>query len=338
MADFLDILLSRYRFLSISEKLLLRDVCGDSAMLAGLHSKEIEVIIGRKLRISADSLKICQKDARNAEKTLAAGGIKCLFFDQVNYPAQLAEIYNPPYGLYYRGRLPDWEMPAAAVVGTRLASGSGLDAAFRLGYDFGSRGIPVVSGLAMGVDTAAHNGCCAAGGATVAVLGSGPDRIYPSVNRQVAAGILSGGGAVLSEYLPGEAPRRHHFPERNRLISGLSRAVVVVEAPGKSGALITADFALQQGRDLFVHRAGIKSSSGHERLERMIYDGAPVIDDTNQVLEDWGIIAENRGVESLQRQRIATGQAGALMAEMLSDELDGRNIKFNGTYYRRACL
>ncbi|HAK45372.1 MAG TPA: DNA-protecting protein DprA [Spirochaeta sp.] len=337
MADFLDILLSRWRFLSSSEKLLMRDVCGSSEALAGLNKAEIETIIGRRLRIEKDSIKKTVDDAQNAQKILAVDGIKCLFFEAKDYPAQLAEIFNPPYALYYRGELPNWDRPGIAVVGTRLASGSGIDAAFRLGFELGQRGLPVVSGLAMGIDSAAHAGCCKAGGHTIAVLGSGPDRIYPAVNRKLAVEILSAGGAIVSEYLPGEEPRRHHFPERNRLISGLSRGVVVVDAPGKSGALITADFALEQGRDLYVHSAGLRASGTHERLDRMIFDGAPVIDDAEQIFRDWGIILEKRLPEPVENDNITSGQAGIRMAELLSDELAGKNIKFNGNYFRRAC-
>ena len=337
MADYLDILLSRYRFLKTPEKLLLRDVCGSHKALSMLSVRDIEAITGRKHRIDSNSLDLFDKDARKAEKILASEGIKCLFFEQANYPAQLAEIYNPPYALYYRGNLPDWNMPAVGIVGTRMASGSGLDAAFSLGFDFGSRGIPVVSGLALGIDSAAHRGCCESGGVTIAVLGCGPERVYPASNREIAAKIIGGGGAVVSEYLPGEEPRKHHFPERNRLISGLSRAVVVVDAPGKSGALITADFALEQGRDLYIHRAGYRAAGSHQRLDRMVFDGAPLIESASQVFDDWGVVVKSESHGYLRPERITNAQAGTAMAEMLSEELDGRNIKFNGIYYRRAC-
>ena len=338
MADFLDILISRFRFLSSSEKLLLRDVCGSSEVLLGMSVGDIESVTGRRHKIMGYTVEKAVDDAHKAQKILAAGTIKCLFLGEPGYPAQLADIYNPPYIIYYRGSLPDWADPAVAVVGTRLASGNGLDAAFELGFDFGKNGLPVVSGLAMGIDCAAHLGTVAGGGRTIAVLGCGPDRIYPAANRNAAAKILENGGAVVSEYLPGETPLKHHFPERNRLISGLSRAVIVVEAPGKSGALITADFALEQGRDLFIHEAALKSSARRERLERMIFDGAPVIGNACSVLEDWGLTAGRLRKDPIDLEIAMTSEeAGFSLAEALNDELKGYKIRFNGNYFRRAC-
>ena len=340
MADILDILISRYRFLSTPEKLLLKDIAGDYNVLKNMSLNDIERITGRKHKLRDFSLKKMLKEAENAWNILAAGRIKCLFFEQPEYPAQLAEIYNPPYMLYYQGSMPDWDTPPVAVVGTRLATGHGLDAAFRLGFDLAECGITVVSGLAMGIDSSAHTGAAAASGKTVAVLGCGPDRIYPAVNKPVAASVLESNGTVLSEYLPGEPPRQHHFPERNRIISGLSRGVVVVEAPRKSGALITADFALEQGRDLFIHQAGIKSSVNNgdrSRLERLVFDGAPVISGAEEILSEWGMEINKNHFSSLEMEVIMKSEtAGLYLAEKMKEELAGYRIKFNGNYFRRA--
>ncbi len=342
MADLLSILVSRMRFLTTAEKILLRDIAGSIDVLENMNIHDIESITGRCHKIKEYSLKKALNEAEKAQKILASGNIKCLFFEQQNYPPQLGEIYNPPFMLYYRGNLPQWNKPSAAVVGTRLASGAGLDAAFKLGFEFAGCGIPVVSGLAMGIDSAAHSGAVAGGGCTVAVLGSGPDRIYPAVNRRIAASILEHGGAVLSEYLPGELPQKHHFPERNRIISGLSRAVVVVEAPGRSGALITADFALEQGRDLFMHEIGVKSMTGTGRngkFERMIFEGAPVIGNIGEILAEWGITEEVIRDRKLENEiKMTSAEAGSLMADRLRKELEGCNIMFNGNNFRRAML
>ncbi|MDC7228562.1 MAG: DNA-processing protein DprA [Spirochaetales bacterium] len=336
MADLLNLIISRCRFLELEEKLLLRDVCGSSDAFSLLVKEDLEMIIGRKLRIDENTVKKTVFEAVSAHKILAAGHIKCLFFGEQDYPRLLSEIYNPPFALFCRGDVPDWSIPSAGVVGTRLASGSGLDAAYRLGVDFAEAGVAVISGLAMGIDSAAHSGCCDAGGKTIAVLGCGVDRIYPAVNRKLAARILKGGGAIVSEYLPGEEPRKHHFPERNRLISGLSYAVAVVDAPGKSGALITADFALDQGRELFIHSAGLKAEGDRGRLEKMVFDGAPVIDNALPVLNELGVSKAEKPRPDKTRD-LTSGMAGRMMAEMLSDELEGRSIKFNGNYIRRAC-
>jgi DNA processing protein len=341
MIEIIDILLSRYRFLTASEKLLLRDTAGSYDVLKTMNIRDIERITGRKHKLKDFSIKNMLKEADNAWNILASGRIKCLFFQQTEYPAQLAEIYNPPYIIYFQGSLPDWTVPSVAVVGTRLASGSGLDAAFRFGFDLAECGLPVVSGLAMGIDSSVHSGAVAAGGITLAVLGGGADRIYPSVNKPVAASILENGGAVLSEYIPGEAPRRHHFPERNRIISGLSRAVVVVEAPGKSGALITADFAIEQGRDLFLHHNVLNSGTckrGTGRVERMAFDGAPVIGNVEEILNDWGMTVKRKFSKPLEMEaRMTSESAGIMMAERMKAELAGYEVKYNGNYFRRAC-
>jgi DNA processing protein len=156
-----------------------------------------------------------------------------------------------------------WEnRPSVAVVGTRLPSGMALKAAFEIGLELAAEGAVVVSGLARGIDRAAHRGCVAGAGCAVAVMGNGIDTVYPYGSRRLAEMILEQGGALVSEYPPGTPPLKHHFPARNRIISGLSQAVIVVEAPEKSGALITSDFALEQGRELFVHETGCREGVG----------------------------------------------------------------------------
>lgn len=341
MIEIIDVLLSRYRFLSTEEKLLLRDVSGSYDVLKTLNLPDIEKITCRKHRLRDFSLKKMLKEADRAWNILASGRIKCLFFEQTEYPAQLAEIYNPPYLLYYQGELPDWTVPSVAVVGTRMATGAGLDAAFKLGFQFGNYGLPVVSGLAMGIDCAAHSGAVSAGGVTLAVLGGGADRVYPAVNKPVAASILENGGALISEYIPGEQPKRHHFPERNRIISGLSRAVVVVEAPGKSGALITADFAIEQGRDLYLHHNVLRTSlsrSACGRAEQMAFDGAPLIGNAAEVLSEWGLDVSAQNADALEMEVMMSSEsAGFNMAQRMKEELAGYEVKFNGNYFRRAC-
>ena len=169
------------------------------------------------------------------------------------YPPALREIYDPPPALWVRGRLDDADAVAVAIVGTRKAGDYGRRAAEHFATSFAHAGVTVVSGLAYGIDVAAHRAALAAGGRTVAVLGSGVDRVYPARHGDVVRGILDNDlGAVVSEFPMGAAPDATNFPRRNRIISGMSRATVVAEAREKGGALLTAAIALEQNREVFA--------------------------------------------------------------------------------------
>lgn len=178
-----------------------------------------------------------------------------------DFPPLLRQLYDPPFVLFLRylpGNRPSpvenglFRLPTVALVGTRKPSAAGQALSFQLGGDIAAMGVLVVSGLARGIDAGAHGGCVERRGLTVAVLGHGPDRVYPAAHGPLARNILNAGGCLVSEFPPGTEPRPWHFPQRNRIISGLSSVLVVVEAPEKSGALISADFALEQGRDVVV--------------------------------------------------------------------------------------
>jgi DNA processing protein len=190
--------------------------------------------------------------------------------------------------------------------------------------------IPVVSGLALGIDTAAHEGVLAGGGRTAAVLGCGADRIYPGSNRKLARSILESGGALISEYSPGTLPLRHHFPERNRLISGLCRKAVIVQAPARSGALITADYALEQNRDCCVMSCGLEGPAGEGTL-KLFLEGAPVIRDLGDLLRDEGAAD---AVNMIQES--PWPESGTEWAAMLLAELDGRLYQGYGGICRDA--
>ncbi len=180
--------------------------------------------------------------------------VKVLALSDENYPRLLKEIYDPPALLYYKGALEDSDQLSLAVVGTRKYSPYGKLVAERLVRELAQNSLTIVSGLALGIDALAHTAALEAGGRTVAVLGSGLDRqnIYPSQNRYLAEKILAVGGCLLSEFPLGTPALRHHFPQRNRIVSGLSLGVLVIEAGEKSGSLITARFALEQGREVFA--------------------------------------------------------------------------------------
>ena len=211
-------------------------------------------------------------------------GIEALALDDGRYPRALAEIFDPPLVLWLGGQFEALGGPAVAVVGSRAASPYALEVAERLGSDLAARGVTVVSGLARGVDSAAHRGALAGGGKTIAVLGSGVDVIYPAEHDALAEAIRAR-GAVISELAPGTPPRPFHFPRRNRLISGLSLAVVVVEASEDSGSLITAECALEQGRDVMAVPGSVLS--GRNRgSHALLKDGAKVVESADDVLEE----------------------------------------------------
>jgi len=199
----------------------------------------------------------------------------------------------------------------AAVVGTRKPSSQGARRAFEIGLELGKAGIPVVSGLALGIDAMAHRGNIEARSPTVAVLGSSPDMVYPVTNRFLAKRILDTGGVILSEYPPGTGPLRWNFPERNRIISALSRGTVVVEAPEKSGALITAKFAVEHDRDLWVDKAGISlaQSAGTAWLAK---EGALILSSVKDILTEWEL--EGTSPEMKMEQDEKAGLAPSMAA------------------------
>lgn len=216
-------------------------------------------------------------------------GIKLLAAMDDGYPQLLKTIADAPPVLYALGNAAALLRPTVAVVGARRCSRAGADIAAGLASGLAARGVTVVSGLARGIDSAAHRAALAAG-TTVAVVGSGLARPYPSANRGLVDAILDTGGLLLSEYPPDAGARRHHFPERNRLISGLSRGVVVVEAGEHSGSLITARLALEQGRDVAAIPGSVVNpmSRGCHRLLRQ---GAALVENADDVLEAFGLEA-----------------------------------------------
>lgn len=281
--------LARCSFLTCREKSILVKNLDNLESLTVLSIEDISRMVGRNVRSGCefpdDLAGLARRDADIMDKF----GIRFVTFLSPDFPPLLREIPDPPFALYWRGTLPDPERPLIGIVGTRSPSGDGAIAAERIAREFGQAGIGVVSGLARGIDAFAHRGNVEAGGASVAVLACGVDRIYPRSNVRIASHIVESGGCILSEYAPGDMPLKYHFPQRNRLISGLSRAVLVVEAPEKSGALITADFALEQGRDLFVCEVALSSVRG-KGTAALHGEGAPAINTASDILDTWGFM------------------------------------------------
>jgi DNA processing protein len=226
-----------------------------------------------------------ERAARALREAGTAGAEPVSIFDY-RYPPLLGCIPDPPPVLWVRGDVEQLARPAVAVVGSRAATPYALEVAGRLGEELGSRGMVVVSGLARGVDSAAHRGCLASEGSTAAILGSGVDRIYPHEHDELAVSITAR-GVLASELGPGAAPLPEHFPLRNRIISGISLAVVVVEASERSGSLITARCALEQGRDVMAVPGSILS--GRNRGSHgLLKDGAKVVETADDILEELG--------------------------------------------------
>jgi DNA processing protein len=223
--------------------------------------------------------------ARIVRRDAGKHGLSALPWNDPCFPAALLATSDAPPALWYRGTLDAFRRPAVAIVGSRSASAVALATAERLGADVAARGIAVVSGLARGVDSAAHRGALRTG-CTVAVLGSGVDRIYPREHAKLADDIARS-GLVLSEFPPGAAPLKFHFPMRNRLISGLSRAVVIVEASEQSGSLITAACALEQGREVMAVPGNVLS--GRNRgAHALLRDGAKIVESADDIVEGLG--------------------------------------------------
>ncbi len=208
-------------------------------------------------------------------------------FGSARFPALLAEIPNPPDILWVRGDVSICDKTVVAIVGARAASREGMAAAEAIAGDLARAGIVIASGLARGVDSAAHTGALDAGGTTIAVLGTGIDRVYPSENEELFERIASH-GLLMTEFPPGAQPEVFHFPRRNRIISGLSRAVLVVEAAEKSGSLITARHAADQGRDVMA-MPGLTAGGRNRGAHALLRDGAKLVESAVDILQELGI-------------------------------------------------
>ena len=229
-------------------------------LLSGLEPKLAERVV---------TLRASFEPSREMER-LERLGINILVLDGPGYPARLAQIYDPPRVLYYKGELTEADSLALAVVGTRRATGYGRQITTTICSELAEQGVTIVSGLAKGIDTVAHQAALDAGGRTIAVLGCGVDVIYPPENKALAARIVAGNGAILSEYAPGTQPEAANFPPRNRIVSGMSLGVLLTESGEKGGALITVNFALEHGREVFALPGGVTSplSAGPNNLIR----------------------------------------------------------------------
>jgi DNA processing protein len=254
----------------------------------------------------------------------------CIYLDDVEFPQLLAEISNPPECLWTRGDRSLLARQAIAIVGARNASREGVEIAYEIAGDLARAGLVVVSGMARGIDSAAHTGALDAGGTTIAVLGTGIDRVYPAENKELHERIAAR-GLLVTEFRPGAHAELFHFPQRNRIISGLSKGVVVVEARERSGSLITARLAGDQSRDVMVVPGPTRSGQnrgGHALLR----DGAKLVESAVDILQELGLdtsaVPERESLESVEftvdeiaeKLKIPAGEA---LARLLDWELTG---------------
>ena len=248
------------------------------AEIEGLTGEHLDVLLRHDLSAAEETLSDCAK-----------AGLQVLTYDSPLYPKRLKAIYDPPIVLYYRGTLPDFDkLPTIGVVGTRHPSVYGRQAAKRLGGEIAAAGGLVVSGLADGIDGAAMEAALSAGFPAVGVLGCGADVVYPRKHKALFQE-TERLGCILSEYAPGSPPLGWHFPRRNRIISGLSCGVVVVEAPERSGSLLTAKHALEQGRDVFVVPGNVDMES-FRGSNRLLRSGAIAVSSGRDVMEEYDLL------------------------------------------------
>ena len=283
IVNMVQLFISRIPRLSTSERLLLSELFFTISDLMNLRLKDLEQVLRKQLKGMVYEPLQYRTEVDIILNDIDHTDIEIIYYWDSTYPPLLREIYDPPFLIYKRGGVLDNEFPSISVVGTRLASSEAITAACNLGLEMAALNICLVSGLAAGIDEAAHRGIVKARGKTIAVLGNGIDYIYPKENTALGYEILELGGVILSEYSPGTAPLRYNFPARNRIISGLSRSVVVVEAPEKSGALITAEFALDQGRDVFVHSCSLNSKRGLG-CRKLSACGAGIINSAEEII------------------------------------------------------
>ena len=268
--------------------------------IEGMTAEAAEGLKDKDLHAAEAALEVCRRE-----------NLHILTFRDAAYPSKLKNIGDPPIVLYYKGQLPDFDaLPVVGVVGTRKASAYGMQTAKRMGYQIAKCGGIVVSGMAYGIDGMAMSGALTAGERTVGVLGCGADIVYPLSNRGLFQDVASY-GCIVSEFAPGTQPAKWTFPKRNRIISGLSNGVLVVEAPEGSGALITANHALEQGRDVFVVPGNI-DQPGFVGSHRLLRDGATLVS------SGWDILSEYQALYPDKIHRDTTPSRQSIYPEELA--------------------
>lgn len=277
------------------KKIFKQDV-KDIKEISGIKAKNFEKLFNRRI--------LFDRAKKELDKVIKKGyGI--VTYEDETYPPNLRNIPDPPLLLYYKGNILKSEYTnSVAVVGTRTPTQEGKNLAYEISYDLSSLGVAIVSGLAKGIDSCAHRACVDNNKKTAAVLGSGIDVIYPKLNKALADDIVDKGGVILSEFPMGSKPERYNFPQRNRIIAGLSLGVVVVQSPEDSGALITAKLANEYGRSVFAipGKPGNKMYKGSNQL---IKQGASLVENANDVLEQlkYELSIERKNMYDIKKEK-----------------------------------
>lgn len=277
--------------------------CGSAKEIWHMPGSELKKLYG----ITEDAARrISRSKARwdldKEWERLLARGISFVSLEQQSYPRRLRRLYDPPYGLYYIGRLPGEDVYTAGIVGGRACSPYGKETAMRTGKCLAANGAAIISGMARGIDGYGHQGALDGGGATYAVLGCGVNIVYPPEHAALYEQIVARGG-ILSEYAPDVAPRPGFFPMRNRIIAGLSDVMLIIEAKEKSGSLITADCALELGKDIYAVPGRITDplSAGCNRLIRQ---GAGILLSPEELVSELGILNEKNKLPLEKSERL----------------------------------
>lgn len=248
----------------------------DLLKIEGIGEESAKQILKEEYRINLEKY----------EKYMIQNNIEIVNIYDKCYPEKLKRIYDKPIVLYVKGDKNILNNFSLAIVGCRENSEYGEIVASKISYDLAKEGIIVVSGLARGIDSIAHKGCLNANGKTIAVIGNGLDNIYPYENQKLADEIIKKGGLIVSEYIIGTKPEKMNFPARNRIISGMSDGIVVVEAKMKSGTMITVDFALEQGKEVFAVPGNITSKNS-EGTNELIKQGAKIVTNYKDIIEEF---------------------------------------------------
>lgn len=281
--------------LSARKKRMLRDAYGSARAVYYIEETRLD----QEIHLTDQDRRVLQagRDSRNQEEFLRGlkesweklkeSGIRLILYEDPAYPSRLSRIPDPPYAIYVRGELPPENQPAVAIVGARKCTPYGEEMALEYAETLAGAGVAVISGMARGIDGAGHRGALNAGGKTYGVLGCGVDVCYPREHIGLYMDILKNGG-LIAERAPGEPPLPAYFPERNRIISGLSDVILIMEAKEKSGSLITADQALEQGKDVYA-LPGPADSALSQGCHRLIRQGAGILLSPEDLLEELGI-------------------------------------------------
>ena len=309
--DLLDIVLSQIYFLTLNEKLSLRKKLGNVEELELLSADDICLMVGRSIKTQNWNSKKFIEAAKKSSAIIQKFRIGAVCYRDERYPSLLREILNPPYILYYRGDISVLNKTCVGIVGTRSICKETALAAFNFARDACDNGVTVVSGLASGVDAWSHKGSLSVSGdnkgKTCAVLPCGIDMVVPSSHKVLASKILNQGGCLVSEYSPGNGAEPWRYVQRNRIIAGVSEGIVVVQAPPKSGALITANFAIENNRDLYFHTAAfcaeskiisdsvrIKLNKDPKNQKKLIKAAEDYVEEGATVVADYADYAERR--------------------------------------------